>query len=1036
MINYIKKSIIAGLSIIIICTGLGWNRVSAEEYIPVKRLVKNIVTENHAYYDMYPGGKLYRMDLDWSNKEYIDTLISRIHIKDGWIYYIRKGSKINSIMRIKDDGNDKDLIISLEGVYQFHIVDDKIYYQDIYGFLYRCDLNGENNEKVYDKEVFGLRTKDLGKESRFIVFKAYDEVSQRLQAYRMSISGKKELKSIRELVGSEEVYNQLAFKGELVLSYCDNEAITYWNRGEKKYYFDSGKIEEVKNLEEDYYSDKSSNSELYSKVRVNMDNSGSGDFYYQRGYMINIGLNSDYILEKFFEGIYPDGKECLVEVIWDEGEVDYSKKGIYKVTGKSDYRDTEFEFQIEIGDIDSMDQLIDAVRDGKKEFFFSNEFVKECYLSAKRVLEEIITDDMEVLEKELRIIDFIAEEKIELYAINSTPDYLESNEERKLKEAILLLNMAGIESYVKSDFEKENHWIVINLDGEFYNVFLNVEREEYGNLEYTHSINIPDSARDITREVDDKFECISDSYKEFQLSEGLREKFMEREAVYEDDHYKYIKWGTLWKIHKDNGMVSKVFDNVRKINTNEKVISYMLNEGKGTEIKTLNRRDMSIKTLIKDKREIKSICSNGKEIFLNYKTLDGYDIENNIYKLSIDSGELKRISNGRASEMKCYDKWLYYSDKEHNNMLYKERVDGSYEEQISTGAVKNLILNQKRFMYDQSAGIQYHTHNKAYREFGENIFTGHREKDKFAIYKERLYFIDVNNNDLYYYKVQEDEIEKVCDYKVNRIKAFGEKIYVEMINKDIWEYTPKTDKWENTELKNIGFYYVDDDKIYYKSRDEDDTSLYIWDNIKRVKEKISSIDFDEFKTTKEFIFIKKDDNLYRINKKTGETLHVSDMCKSFDVWDDKVFFLKSEEERGKVIPEWSSHRCGLYELDKNNNKIKISKREIRDRVIMVNNGQAFYFSMENEFVKNIVHKDYEEIELGKTPTTVYSADIMGDYLLIDNSLSTNKKSILFNIKDGKVSSIKSEYGDFLILGEKGVYVIKKPYELDIKNENL
>ena len=125
------------------------------------------LTESQAFSINYYDGKIYyttpnstggidirKIDKDGKDEKILLSTTSsstKIYIKDSKIYYLT--SNPDTISRIDIDGKNQEQILQ-RGVTDFKLVEDKIYFSDIMGYLYSVDLDGENYETVIKESLF------------------------------------------------------------------------------------------------------------------------------------------------------------------------------------------------------------------------------------------------------------------------------------------------------------------------------------------------------------------------------------------------------------------------------------------------------------------------------------------------------------------------------------------------------------------------------------------------------------------------------------------------------------------------------------------------------------------------------------------------------------------------------------------------------------------------------------------------------------------------------------------------------------------
>ena len=108
---------------------------------------------------------------------------SKIYIHNSEIYYLT--SNPDTISKMDLDGKNNKVILT-RSVTDFKVVDEKIYFSDIMGFLYSVDLNGDNYKTIVKEAKFG-KFQILDK---YVYY--FDKDSEKLMRIRLDDTSKKE----------------------------------------------------------------------------------------------------------------------------------------------------------------------------------------------------------------------------------------------------------------------------------------------------------------------------------------------------------------------------------------------------------------------------------------------------------------------------------------------------------------------------------------------------------------------------------------------------------------------------------------------------------------------------------------------------------------------------------------------------------------------------------------------------------------------------------------------------------------------------
>ena len=160
------------------------------------------------YCDICEKEGLY-LRLNKDEKILIDTGdISNIIILDDWIYYIKTNyiNDYGQYILYRSDFNGENRSIILKDVQDVHIIDGKIYYRKSYfalggskniemddlGYIYVCDMNGENIQKLIEEKTNIL--------SNMLVYEnsIYYEIDNNIIQYNINSKNRKVILSFKD----------------------------------------------------------------------------------------------------------------------------------------------------------------------------------------------------------------------------------------------------------------------------------------------------------------------------------------------------------------------------------------------------------------------------------------------------------------------------------------------------------------------------------------------------------------------------------------------------------------------------------------------------------------------------------------------------------------------------------------------------------------------------------------------------------------------------------------------------------------------
>lgn len=133
------------------------------------------------YYDSVKNG-LYKMNADASSQEFISAdYCQSLNIVEDWIYYIAK----EKIVKIKPDGTNRTVLNCTDRALECMVIaNGYLYYLDIWGGLFKADLDGSNAQRIGD-----FRTNYFQIEGDWIYYVSERALATGLSIYRVKTDG-------------------------------------------------------------------------------------------------------------------------------------------------------------------------------------------------------------------------------------------------------------------------------------------------------------------------------------------------------------------------------------------------------------------------------------------------------------------------------------------------------------------------------------------------------------------------------------------------------------------------------------------------------------------------------------------------------------------------------------------------------------------------------------------------------------------------------------------------------------------------------
>lgn len=914
------------------------------------------VTEDYIY---YCDDGLYRIKHDGTGKERIAQVgTEEINVIGEWIYCRKYDDENAYIYKMKTDGSNKTRLSDDITMHMF-VVGNWIYYKNNSdsGKLYKIDINGMNKTKICDDTVYDMKNYFgfMTVSDDYIYYFVQDND---INLYRINVDGTQrtnlshqyfidfDLSQSIQVVdgwiyyGGDNGLYKVKTDGSGNIKICE-DAWCYNVTGNNIYFMgEQNKVEKIR-------TDGSGREIVVFDDRVDFFYAFEDYVYYFKNRELqkrntnpqhkaevvgvddityNINKNEDIYFPENVKAKMNDGSTQFVDVQWQNKNMDTSAAGVYKFKGVIQGYDRDVILTVNVATINTYSELMEAVRGGKKDFIIGNTYLEKSYNKAVEIVNELISDNMLDIEKEIILHDYVVNT-----TVYDTENYLKRTYGQSLGilEALsedgravcagyaraleLLLNLAGVECYyVTGNTTTDPHaWNVVKIDGEYYNVDATWDDppSEDNKIRYDY-FNLSDT------EISKDHFIYEESFKKYQGSGSNKYKILrevlnlESESLKSQRYYKdgqyiyYIMDESLNKIDIDNlNNINIEKGNILRMTVKDEWIYYVMDDECYTKTLYKVKKDGTQKTklgkLPKEQCSVDYLISDGEALYLS---VNDWESEK-VYRMDLEDYSVKLIVAEGASYMAVYDECIYYSNKADGNKLYKIQKDGFKKSKLSDFDVWNLGVIEGYLYYDTGHAI-YSIKNSSQhgrRISGDRIEPIWLAKEHTEILADYIYYANSSDGGMLY-RIKKDgtDIKRVDNNEVGirEICQDGEYIYYTNYSSDLFS---KNLNCKNKKKLTTNFnsnMCSNDDWIYYIGIDEEYVQkLYKVDKNGRKVLQLTEEKVWDFKVGKDYIYYTDGKNiLYRIGK-NGENKQVvcDDEVYDYIVKNNSVYYVKYNE---------------------------------------------------------------------------------------------------------------------------------------------
>lgn len=847
-------------------------------------------------------GRLYKIDITGNNKTKIcedivcdsfygcDNLEGFMTVSDDYIYYYIDNKETN-LYRVKVDGSDrtnlsKKFSIGFLPTQNIQVIDGWIYYEVEDG-LYRVKTDGSENTKICEDAWSFNITGD------YIYFMSNEDTVEKIKT---DGSGRKVVSS--------------------------NEGVQFFYAyGDWIYYFKNRDLQK-KNSKDNYTSE-------ITGIKKKL--------------LFNIAKNTVFNFPDSVEVIKSDGSTEYVDIQWKNKEIDTSVEKIYEIKGNVEGYYKDIILTLNVGTINSYNDLINAVKEGKKDIVISDTYLRKSYDKAVEIVNRLIKEDMTDIEKELILHDYVVNT-----TIYDTENYLKgtydityglysalSEDGRAVcdgyaKAMELLLNLVGIECYyVTGDTTAGLHaWNVVKIDDSYFHLDATWDDPtgEDPKRRYNYfNLSDVEIARNhfIDEESSKKYsQCIIDRFKDLRKVLNFEPESLKNQDYYRDNQYiYYIMDKSLNKININSGeSVQFEEGNILRMTVYGEWIYYVVQDECYNTTLYKIRKDGSQKRklskLPNEQVSVDYIISDGKAL---YMSINDWETEK-IIKMGLNNNSVKTISNDGAANIVLYKNWIFYSNKSQGRRIYKIKKDGSEKTKVTDKEAWNLKTKNEYLHYNTGHSIcKFHASSQKSEQLtGDRIAPIWLTEEYTTLMGDYIYYSNGSDWGKLYRLKKDGTGRKVIDNEDNHgsireINNDQQYIYYTNYSTELF----KSDCNGENIKKLVGNFTSDmvlDSKWVYYIGDSEDYFYRLFRVNKNGKniEQLTEKEVGNFKVSNNYIYYNtKDDKFCRMDKDGRNKIVISDneinnYCVNgnnvfYSRYNDKLFNCEiiKVDERGK-----------------------------------------------------------------------------------------------------------------------------------------